>query len=79
MADVQRTFNAAVAALNNQKLLEAERLFREVLKVEKKHVASLNLLTIVLMNMERFREAEEYISRAVKLNPNSDVSFLIMV
>jgi predicted O-linked N-acetylglucosamine transferase (SPINDLY family) len=75
MANVQRLFNDAVAALNNRNLLQAERLFREVLKVDKKHVASLNLLTIVLMNLERFREAEEFISRAVKLNQSSDVSF----
>jgi protein O-GlcNAc transferase len=75
MANVQRIFDDAVAALNNQKLLEAERLFGEVLKIEKKHIASLNLLTIVLMNMKRFREAEEFISRAVKLNQSSDVSF----
>ena len=75
MANVQRTFDDAVAALNRRNLVEAERLFKDVLRKEKKHVPSLNLLTVVLMNMERFQEAEEFIARAVKLNPNSDVSF----
>ena len=65
----------ALAALSQQKISEAERLFRELIRIKPTHVAALNLLTVVLMSMERFAEAEEFIERAVTLNDNSDVSF----
>jgi len=65
----------ALAALSQQKISEAERLFRELIRIKPTHVAALNLLTVVLMSMERFAEAEEFIERAVNLNDNSDVSF----
>src|SRR5216683_178246 len=75
MSNGQRIFNAALAALSSRNLLEAERLFRDVLRLDKSYVPSLNLLTVVLMNMVRFDDAEEFICRAVELNQSSDVSF----
>jgi predicted O-linked N-acetylglucosamine transferase (SPINDLY family) len=70
-----KLYQEAVAAFNNRELLDAVRLFKRVLAAHPKHVAALNLLTVVLMSMERFAEAEEFISRAVRLNQRSDVSF----
>jgi protein O-GlcNAc transferase len=69
------TFEEALAALNRGSFIEAERLFRMVLAVDSDHVPSLNLLAVVLMSTDRLQEAESFISRAVKLNCTSDVSF----
>jgi len=72
---MENIFQDALTALSERRILDAERLFREFLKVHPGHVAALNLLTVVLMSMERFAEAEEFISRAVGINRESDVSF----
>ena len=75
MTRAEKTFQETLAALNQRRIHDAERLFRELVKAQPKHVAALNLLSVVLMSMERFAEAEEFIERAVKLNQNSDASF----
>jgi predicted O-linked N-acetylglucosamine transferase (SPINDLY family) len=71
----EQIFQAALASLNQKKIGDAERLFRDLIKIQPKHVPGLNLLTVLLMSMERFAEAEEFIERAVALNERSDVSF----
>src|SRR5262245_3062035 len=71
----EQMFQAALTALNEHRIYDAERLFRAVIRDKPKNVAALNLLTVLLMSMERFAEAEEFIEKAVKLNQNSDVSF----
>jgi protein O-GlcNAc transferase len=75
MADAQRSFKEAIAALNTKNLVAAEALFKKVLQTDRKHVPALNLLTVVLMSRGRFSEAEEFIERATRLNRTSDVSF----
>lgn len=75
MKNIAAIFNEALAALNGRDLRKAEEGFRRVIKFEPSHVPALNLLTIVLMNSNRFAEAEPFIARAVKLNQGSDVSF----
>lgn len=75
MRNIAAIFNEALAALNGRDLRKAEEGFRRVIKFEPSHVPALNLLTIVLMNTNRFAEAEPFIARAVKLNQGSDVSF----
>ncbi len=72
---MENTFRNALTALNQRQFLDAERLFKDVLKNVPEHVATLNLLTIVLMSMNRFAEAEDFISRAIVLDRESDVSF----
>jgi predicted O-linked N-acetylglucosamine transferase (SPINDLY family) len=72
---MQKTFNEALAALNRHNLLEAERLFRQVVIIAPEHIPSLNLLTVVLMSMNRYQEAEKFIARAVKLDQCSDVAY----
>src|SRR5262249_39342875 len=75
MTYIEKTFQEAVAALNSGSMLVAEQLLRNVLENQPNHVAALNLLTIVLMSMERFAEAEQSIGKAVRLNQSSDASY----
>jgi protein O-GlcNAc transferase len=75
MSASDKTYRDALAALNGGNLPEAERHFRRFLKRVPGHVGALNLMTVVLMGMERFAEAEPFISKAVKLHSQSDVSF----
>jgi protein O-GlcNAc transferase len=75
MSSPEKVFRDALGAFNILKYDDAERLFKKFLKSQPKHVGALNLLTIVLMRMQRFAEAEEFIAKAVTLNQGSDVSF----
>jgi protein O-GlcNAc transferase len=75
MNSAEKIFQDAFGAFNLQKYEDAARLFKKFLKSHPSHIGALNLLTIVLMRMERFADAEEFIARAVKLNQSSDVSF----
>ena len=70
-----KIFQEALAALNSRNISDAERLFKVVLKNQPTNVKAMNLLTVLLMSMERFAEAEEFIAKAVNLGSNSDVSF----
>lgn len=75
MVSPDKLFSDALAALNSRNFAEAEKLFRRVLDRQLGHVAALNLLTVVLMSVQRFAEAEPFIAKAVALNQSSDVSF----
>jgi len=75
MKGLEKTYQDAFMALNNGRLPDAERLFTKFLRKQPSHIGALNLLTVTLMSMERFAEAEPLIARAVKLNRSSDVSF----
>ncbi len=74
MSSADITFQNALQALNARNFSAAERLFKQVLKANGKHVGALNLLAIVFMQQERFADAEPYIERAVTL-AQSDVSY----
>lgn len=75
MTDVGKIFGDALAALNSRDLTRAERLFNRVIKADPANVAALNLLTVTLMAMERFAEAEPHIEKATAINHGSDGSF----
>ena len=75
MRSADQTFQEAVAALNGGNVVAAEGLFRTFLRSHPEHIVALNLLTVALMSMGRYQEAEEFISRAVRLNSLSDASF----
>jgi protein O-GlcNAc transferase len=75
MPNLQKLFNEAMFAFNNGNFGDAEKLFRKLLRDDRKNVPALNLLTVILMSMGRFSDAEDFIDRAVKLNQSSDVSF----
>ena len=65
----------AIASFQTGRLSDAERRFKEVLRHEPKHVAALNLLSVLLTHLGRCAEAEPYIKLALKLNSNSDATF----
>jgi predicted TPR repeat methyltransferase len=75
MKNVSRDFNYALSVLNKGDLKQAEKFLRRVVRVDQSHVPAHNLLTVVLMSMERFAEAEPFIVRAIMLNQSSYVSF----
>jgi protein O-GlcNAc transferase len=68
------TFQRAMGALQSRNLTDAERLFKDVLRAQPKHVAALNLLSVVLLQTGRFAEAETYLQRALNEYPKSDAT-----
>lgn len=74
MSGVQKIFTDAVQALNRNDPHSAERLFKQLLQMDADHVPALNLLAIVLMSLARADEAEQFIARAARLAPDSDVT-----
>jgi protein O-GlcNAc transferase len=72
---VARIFNEALSAMNKRDFTRAEKKFRKVLQSDRSHVPALNLLSVVLMSLGRFADAEQFVARAVELNQSSDVSF----
>ena len=75
MTNPDRLFQEALAALRAGDAANAELGFRKFLKVQPRHVGALNLLTVALMSMERFKDAEPVIAKAIELNKGSDTSF----
>src|SRR5262245_11812045 len=75
MTDYGKIYQDAISFLNSGNLVDAERSFRSVLQAHPDHIGALNLLTVCLIGMERHREAEGFIERAVRINQSSDVSF----
>ncbi len=61
-----------LSAINGGNFGEAERLFRLVLGNQPRHVAALNLLSIVLIRLGRYSEAEVYLRRALIEKADSD-------
>ena len=74
-SDINNNFKQAIALFQSGKLDDAERRFKEVLRDQPKHVAALNLLSVLLTHLKRYTEAEPYIKMALELNSNSDATF----
>lgn len=74
MKDANQHFHTAMNAFNAGDMDRAERNFRKALKAAPSHVGALNLLTAILVQRQRYAEAEDYIARAVKLDQSSDAS-----
>jgi protein O-GlcNAc transferase len=74
MSAPDKTFQKAVNAFNQRDVVEAERLFRKLLRSDPHHVAALNLLTVILVGAGRFAEAEPVSAKAVSLSPSSDAA-----
>ena len=68
-------YQQAIVAMNAGNFIDAERSFRGVLQSQPEHIGALNLLTVVLMAMERYSEAEEFIRTATEIGQSSEVSF----
>jgi protein O-GlcNAc transferase len=75
MNNDEALFQHAILSLNNGNFVEAEKSFRGILEHQPEHIGALNLLTIVLMALGRYAEAEEFIRSAVRINQSADVSF----
>src|SRR4051812_47830387 len=65
-------FKRGVESFHAGQLHDAERHFKSVLVREPGHVASLNILGILLASKQRYSEAESYLRAALKKNANSD-------
>jgi protein O-GlcNAc transferase len=74
MSSPDELMREGITALSRHKWSDAEKLFSRIVEEYPKHVGALNLLTVALMNMGRFTEAEGFISEAIYLHPDSDVS-----
>jgi tetratricopeptide (TPR) repeat protein len=68
-------FQQALSALQKGRADAAERLFRQVLQLQPKHVGALNLLSILLTQLGRFEEAETYARLALNENASSDATY----
>jgi predicted O-linked N-acetylglucosamine transferase (SPINDLY family) len=67
-------FRQAIASLQAGRLIDAEQLFKKVLRQQPKHFDALNLLAIILMQLERHAEAERYIKSALNVNAKNDAT-----
>jgi len=65
----------AMASLQAGKIDDAVRLFKKLLAEQPRHVAGLNLISVVLTKLERYQEAEHYVRRALQENATSDATF----
>ena len=74
-ASANDIFQHAMAALRAGRMVDAESAFKSLLKLEPKHVAALNLLSVVLTQRGKFEEAEHYVRRALNENAKSDATF----
>lgn len=75
MSAAETLYRNALVALQQGRFAESERQFRRFLAGHPDHVGALNLLTIALLNLQRFADAEPVIARAIALNQSSDVSY----
>jgi protein O-GlcNAc transferase len=72
---VQETFQQALSAVQRGEVDAAVGQFRRVLQLQPNHVAALNLLCVLLINLGRLEEAESCAQRAVEQDSSSDVTF----
>jgi protein O-GlcNAc transferase len=74
-SSANETFQRALGAFRAGKIAEAEHEFKKLLAAHPRHVGGLNLFSILLTQLKRFEEAEEYVRRALGENARSDVTF----
>jgi predicted O-linked N-acetylglucosamine transferase (SPINDLY family) len=67
-------FRRALALLQAGQAADAERAFKEVLRLQLRHAGALNLLAVLMAQLGRFAEAEDYVRRAFKETPKSDAT-----
>lgn len=63
-----------LSALKAGNLKKAEVRFKAVLRAQPKQIAALNLLGVVLTQLGKFAEAEQYLCQALGQNPNSEAT-----
>ena len=60
----------AITAHKDGKLDEAEKLYRQILKIDSENLDANNNLGILLHTVGKFKEAEKLYNNAIKVNPN---------
>jgi len=71
MSKVQHTFASAVTAHRAGKLAEAERLYRQVLAADRRHLDSLRMLGLLAQAAGKNDEAVQLIREAIGFHPRS--------
>lgn len=69
MPEIEQTAKQALDHHRSGELVQAERLYREVLKAEPQHADASHLLGILLMQWGRLQAAVPYLKTAVQANP----------
>jgi tetratricopeptide (TPR) repeat protein len=67
---LQTKFEQGMALLQQGKLAEAERIYREVLQQQPHHFDALHLLGLVALQTRRTERGVELITKAIELSPN---------
>lgn len=75
MSNLQALLSRALTAFQNGQQDDAERAFKKFLRLEPKHFGALNLYAALLIQSERFAEAEPLLRKAVAINSQSDKTF----
>jgi predicted O-linked N-acetylglucosamine transferase (SPINDLY family) len=70
-----QTLHQALSAMQTGQAAAAERLFRQVLELQPKHLAALNYFGIFLTRLGRFEDAECYTRLALQADATSDATF----
>ena len=68
-------FRRVVSALQTGQTRDAEKLLKKLLVAQPRHVAGLNLYSMLLTQLGRFEEAERYVKLALRENATSDATF----
>jgi tetratricopeptide (TPR) repeat protein/SAM-dependent methyltransferase len=71
---IDDNFKEAIASFQAGRLNDAERCFKQVLRDQPKHVAALNLLSVLLTHLKRYDEAERYVKSALEVNSSSEAT-----
>lgn len=75
MSNLQALLVRALTAFQNGQQDDAERGFKKFLRAEPKHFGALNLYAALLIQSERFAEAEPLLRKAIAINAQSDKTF----
>ena len=71
LTKVEDLFRRASASFQSGNLIEAERLYKKVLRAQPNHLGALNLLGVLLTQMDKHEEAERSIRTALGINAQS--------
>src|SRR5437016_327945 len=66
---LQQAFDQATRFYQSQRLDEAASLYRQILAQQPDHAATLHLLGVVCAQTGKLAEAEQFIRRAIHVNP----------
>jgi protein O-GlcNAc transferase len=72
--EIDALFRRGTTLLQTGQVIEAERLFKALLRIRPDHLGALNLLGILLVRIGKFAEAEGLIRAAIEINAHSDAT-----